>query len=845
MEIRLECFAWGTNNLFYQWGRTDGKNMPRRAITKDNNRVVIIPSVELADEGTYECRVQREFGQTATGTVTITLEAEPYFLVSWKDEFVDQGDSVSWSCRANGKPEVDYFWFKNGLPLSENTLPANEVGRFSWTQRKDRLTIQNLKQWDSAMYQCGAKNQYAMRYLTRELKVMRFAPSFIKNPVDPNQFAVQGGNVTIVCQPEAAPKVQVEKITWKKDGGSLTLTGGGRISKLPNGNLLIRSVQYSDRGNYTCVAENDVGSAESTGFLTVVESTSLQMKPSEQSPPIRTTYVGQNLTLYCLATVNPLLDLNYIWRFNDRDIDFEGKYDQYGLRVEEPDRYWQRGIGEYRGNLLIYPVTFDVEGWYECIAKTPADQASAKVELRVEGPPGQPSGIECVTLNSSSVNVTWFPGPDHRSAIQQYKIEGYNTAEGIWKTAKEPEMITQAELGARRATVTGLNPWSTYKFRLLAKNGYGWGEPSKPSPMVTTAQSIPARPVRNITRAVDSKVGTLVVEWEPLPRWEQHGNNTKYKIYYRKNQQGKVSDLDWSTGIVDDPGHRFATTVGVDNTYTLYDIKIQSMNVKGTSDALISPIVEIRSAMGLPVAVPKDIVAEQYNATALEVTWIPVQNTFVNLKGVLAGYRINYWVRGRENSLMAEVATIPGDVDRGLIVGLYPDTYYEVTVMVYNEAGNGEPSQPYPQKTLRQPPKDYPTEVELHNVDTHTIKVSWRGISTDQTEEPLQGYKVKYWRTSEKIIDAKDFDAGKDTFATISDLSAGESYYLRVYGYSRGGQGAMSSPMVMFVMAKSGCTYTQIIPEASYVEKCGSCQHVASVLLLVTALLAQILKTIL
>ena len=39
-------------------------------------------------------------------------------------------------------------------------------------------------------------------------------------------------------------------------------------------------------------------------------------------------------------------------------------------------------------------------------------------------------------------------------------------------------------------------------------------------------------------------------------------------------------------------------------------------------------------------------------------------------------------------------------------------------------------------------PKEAPTEVHVNVVDHNTIKVDWRGVSTDQSEEPLQGYKV-------------------------------------------------------------------------------------------------------
>ena len=39
-------------------------------------------------------------------------------------------------------------------------------------------------------------------------------------------------------------------------------------------------------------------------------------------------------------------------------------------------------------------------------------------------------------------------------------------------------------------------------------------------------------------------------------------------------------------------------------------------------------------------------------------------------------------------------------------------------------------------------PKNQPTEVSVKVLDSDSIKVEFRGVSTDYTEEPLQGYMV-------------------------------------------------------------------------------------------------------
>lgn len=73
------------------------------------------------------------------------------------------------------------------------------------------------------------------------------------------------GNVTIKCNPEAAPK---PIFIWKKNGNELGSGGHRRI--LNNGNLIISPVSRDDEGLYTCVASNKLGVDESFGRLIVL-----------------------------------------------------------------------------------------------------------------------------------------------------------------------------------------------------------------------------------------------------------------------------------------------------------------------------------------------------------------------------------------------------------------------------------------------------------------------------------------------------------------------------------------------------------------------------------------------
>lgn len=58
-----------------------------------------------------------------------------------------------------------------------------------------------------------------------------------------------------------------------------------------------------------------------------------------------------------------------------------------------------------------------------------------------------------------------------------------------------------------------MSPWSTYEFRVMAANEYGFGPPSAPSPQYNT---LPARPFKapdNVTGG-GGKTNSLTVIWD-------------------------------------------------------------------------------------------------------------------------------------------------------------------------------------------------------------------------------------------------------------------------------------------------------------------------------------------
>ena len=135
--------------------------------------------------------------------------------------------------------------------------------------------------------------------------------------------------------------------------------------------------------------------------------------------------------------------------------------------------------------------------------------------------------------------------------------------------------------------------------------------------------------------------------------------------------------------------------------------------------------------------------------------------------------------------------------------------------MAYNFAGNGPESEPIMGYTFKSQPLEPPTGVVVSVVDWHEADVEWRGIHVGPYEEGLLGYKIKYWRTGEEhsaaqivTLPISDF---KYQYHRLTNLIPGEQYNLRVFGYSKGGDGRMSSPLWQFRMVED---FEQLIAAA-------------------------------
>ncbi|KAG7265402.1 hypothetical protein CRUP_027685 [Coryphaenoides rupestris] len=146
----------------------------------------------------------------------------------------------------------------------------------------------------------------------------------------------------------------------------------GKFEVFSNGTLAIQNANVKDRGQYLCLAENDLGSDKLLVTLSVVAYPSRILEPKIREIK---SHAGSTVEMKCKAEGRPTPLISWILANRTQ---VRGHISDKGRASVTPE-----------GTLIIERVTAYDRGHYKCIASNPAGAATATVRLQVvSAPPG-------------------------------------------------------------------------------------------------------------------------------------------------------------------------------------------------------------------------------------------------------------------------------------------------------------------------------------------------------------------------------------------------------------------------------------------------------------------------
>ncbi|CAL8374907.1 unnamed protein product, partial [Gadus morhua 'NCC'] len=747
LTVRLECFALGNPVPTITWRKING-NIPKKARLRKSQAVLEIPSAQLDDSGTYECKAENPRGGTA-----FKGHLQVYTLPQWSrlinDTQLDSGETLHWECKAAGRPRPTYHWLLNGSPLMIQDRVEVVNGE---------LSIRNVMQSDSGMYSCVAENKYGTVYSNAELRVLASPPVFIPNPV--RVIATLGKDVSLACKPRASPK---PRVTWRR-ADSRRLQQSNRIMLLRDNTLRIVNSSRADEGHYVCLAVNTFGSAEMTAMLWVKEPMRVDLSPGRLE-----VTVGESVVLSCKATHDTSLDVGFQWSFNQRPINFQkdGGHLEYIQTV--------RAQQSSTVDLMIRSILLKHAGKYGCRAHTSADVVFAEAELLVRGPPGPPGVVIVEEITDSTATLSWSRGLDNHSPISTYNLQARSPFSLGWQTVRtDPEPVTGT---MESAMAVDLNPWVEYEFRVVASNAIGTGDPSAPSRGVRTKEAVPAVAPANVSGG-NGRRHELVISWEPVSEEFQNGEGFGYIVAFRANgtrgwKEKMVTSADSTT-------YKYR-----DETFpplTPFEVKVGVYNNKG--DGPFSAVVTVYSAEGEPREAPSDVKASGISASEVRVTWRPP----IPGPGRPERYEVSFWKDVEQQEQSGSKRQTVRNETSVVLSGLDGNSLYHVTVRGFNTIGQGPPSAATTARTRKTPPEQPPMNLRWIQ-EGNNVSLSWDPVRAQDNESDVVGYMV-FLRQ-----EGRGHNQVTRTInpSTVLSLPEGGTYIMEVRALSDGGEGAVST----------------------------------------------------
>ncbi|XP_019729896.1 immunoglobulin superfamily member 10 [Hippocampus comes] len=419
-NLWLPCTGQGNPQPKIHWVLHDGVlvNSQRFAwdkrISVYDNGTLLIKDLAPIDNGKYECIATSSTGSERR-VVTLTVErreSAPKIVVT--SQHVTElyfGDQISLNCSANGEPEPRIMW---RLPSNAVVDQSHRMGSRFQVLKNGTLIINSAIDKDAGDYLCMAQSISGDDVQLMKVKVS-MKPAKIEHKPHGKKKVLYGNDFKVDCKASGAPKPE---ISWGLPDGTVvnsalqadSFNGGRRIRRytlFDNGTLYVNQVGMSEEGDYTCIAENQVGKDEMHVHITVVTAAPKIRQKSETYARLKP---GGNIRFDCEAVGEPKPRI--LWMLPTNDV-IAASNERYLLHVN--------------GSLDIRNAKPIDGGEYVCVARNPGGENRRVYKLEIGGNPPVINGyhqnrtvlkdfstkysrklIDCKAEGNPTPTITWI-----------------------------------------------------------------------------------------------------------------------------------------------------------------------------------------------------------------------------------------------------------------------------------------------------------------------------------------------------------------------------------------------------------------------------------------------------
>ncbi|XP_049288781.1 titin-like isoform X1 [Anopheles funestus] len=470
--------------------------------------ILQLRDVKAEHAGRYVCRavnMMKPYNgkiveRVGNSTVALLVRHRPgQAYINPSKPVVHVGNGVTLTCSANppGWPVPQFRWFKDAVgELLSTTKTILAQG--------PQYVIPRAHLGSEGSYHCHAVNELGHGPMATINLEVHQPPQFIGKMQQHMTKRVGDTDFSATCHAKGKPRPMVR---WLKDGRDITTDANMyRISTNNNdglsGMVTVQSTLLfqgkarphknqllpSDRGTYTCLFENEVSTANASMNLRI-----------EHGPIVLHQYnkvayeINQNAAVMCRVQAYPKPEFQWQLGTNTAALSMssDGHY-EINTTTDNNDIY--------TSVLRINRVKHEDYGDYTCRVGNSIETIRAPIRLQPQGPPEKPTNLGVADVGSNYVSLVWDPGFDGGITSTKFYVSYRKVAIPHHDQVKEDCGIVQQvssdwmEYDCQRdvpCSVTPLDQYQSYVFKVKAYNAKGNSEPSNEVATTTKISKIP------------------------------------------------------------------------------------------------------------------------------------------------------------------------------------------------------------------------------------------------------------------------------------------------------------------------------------------------------------------
>ncbi|XP_071262650.1 receptor-type tyrosine-protein phosphatase F-like isoform X16 [Salvelinus alpinus] len=349
-------------------------------------------------------------------------------------------------------------------------------------------------------------------------------------------------------------------------------------------------------------------------------------------------------------------------------------------------------------------------------------------------PGAPPRKVEADALNSTALRVMWKPPLQVK---QHGQIRGYQVVFSRLENGAprgQPNImdvsLPEAQWNVEDSTdyetvITGLLPETTYSVTVAAYTTKGDGARSK-AKVVTTTGAVPGKPTMMISTTIGN---TALIQWQP-PK-EMVGEHMGYQLQYKRMEESSFTVKDFKK--IED----HFTVTGLHKGAT-YVFKLCAKNRVGNGEEYAK---EITTPDDVPSSYPQNLSVVGLTTTTTKLAWEPP--VLAERNGKIVQYVVVYRdINSQQNHTNSTTES------QMTIMGLQPDTTYDIRISAFTSKGGGPISPSIQSRTMSTAMPEFTKNFGVKAVMKTSVLLTWEVPETYKSQVP---FKILYNQQSVEV----------------------------------------------------------------------------------------------